>query len=87
MKTGKKWGSGVYLCTCNSSFEADIISSKLSAEKIPCVKKYTGASNFMEIAMGSNTTQEIEIYVPEGALEDAKEIIIPVPIEDDYRES
>ena len=56
MSDKKKWGSGVYLCTCSSSFEVDMLVSKLAAEKIPCVKKYLGASNFMEIALGSNTT-------------------------------
>ena len=40
----------------------------------------------MEIALGSNTIQEIQIYVPEEMLEAAKEAIIPVPIEDDFEE-
>lgn len=86
MSDKKKWGCGVHLCTCSSSFEADMLVSKLAAEKIPCVKKYLGASNFMEIALGSNTTQEIELYVPDNTLEVAKEIIIPVPIDDDFEE-
>lgn len=86
MSDKKKWGSGVYLCTCNSSFEADMLASKLAAENIPCVKKYIGASNFMEIALGSNITQEIELYVPEETLSVAKETIIPVPIEDDFEQ-
>ena len=82
----EKWRDGVYLCSVQNSFEADIIESKLRAENIPCVKNYRGASNFMEIAMGSNTTQDIEIYVPEECLEAAKEAIVPVPIEDDFEE-
>lgn len=67
-----KWRNGVYLCDAHTSFEADIIESKLRAEGIPCVKNYRGASNFMEIALGSNTIQEIQIYVPEEMLEAAK---------------
>ena len=81
-----KWRNGVYLCDAHTSFEADIIESKLRAEGIPCVKNCRGASNFMEIALGSNTIQEIQIYVPEEMLEAAKEAIIPVPIEDDFEE-
>lgn len=82
----RHWRNGVYLCTAATSFEADMIESKLRAEGIPCVKNYRGASNFMEIALGSNTTQAIEIYVPESTLDKARETLIPVPIEDDYTE-
>ena len=82
----EKWRDGVFLCSVQNSLEADIIESKLRAEGIPCVKNYRGASNFMEIALGSNTTQDIQIYVPEETLEAAREAIVPVPIEDDYEE-
>jgi len=82
----RQWRYGVYLTTVNNSLEADILESKLRAEDIPCLKKYKGASNFMEIVLGSNTTQAIEIYVPESTLEKAKEVIVPVPIEDDFIE-
>ena len=40
----------------------------------------------MEIALGSNTTQDIDIYVPEETLDAAREAIVPVPIEDDFEE-
>ena len=82
----KRWRDGVYLTTVRDSFQADILESKLRAEGIPCVKNYRGSSNFMEIALGSNTTQDIDIYVPEETLEMAKEIIVPVPIDDDFEE-
>ena len=82
----EKWRDGVFLCEAKSSFEADIIESKLRAEDSPCVKNYRGASNFMEIALGSNVTQNIEIYVPEQCLDAAREAIVPVPIEDDFEE-
>lgn len=77
-----EWRDGVFLCTANNSFEADIIESKLRGEGIPCLKKYEGASNYLEIFMGSNSTFPIDIYVPEEALEDAKNIIVAVPLEE-----
>lgn len=80
------WRGGVYLCTAESSFQADILESKLRGEGIPCVKKYQGASNFIEIAMGNNNAYPIDLYVPEEALEDAKNVIVPVPIDEDFDE-
>ncbi len=85
-KEGRKWRDGVYLCTANSTMDADIIESKLAGEGIPCVRDYRGSGNFMEIALGINTMQDIDIYVPEEALESAKEVIVPVPLEDDFEE-
>lgn len=78
------WRGGVYLCTADSSFQADLLESKLKSEGIPCVKKYQAASNFIEIAMGNNNAYPIDLYVPEEALEDAKNIIVPIPLEDDF---
>lgn len=76
------WRDGVYLCTAESSFQADLLESKLRSEGIPCVKKYQDASNYIEIFMGNNTAYPIDIYVPAETLEDAKNIIVAVPIED-----
>ncbi len=81
-----RWREGVYLCTCESSLQADIIESKLRSEGIPCLKKYKGASNFIEIAMGNSTAFPIDIYVREETLDAARDIIIPVPIDDDFEE-
>jgi hypothetical protein len=81
------WRDGVYLTTCYSTFDSDIIESKLRAENIPCIKNYRGASNFMEITLGYDSTQAIEIFVPEQELERAKEAIKSIPIEDDYEEA
>jgi len=78
----KEWRGGVYLCTAKSSFEADILESKLRSENIPCIKRYKGASNFLEIAMGSNVAYPIEIYVPEALLEDAQNVIVAVPLDE-----
>ena len=43
---------------------------------------YKGQGNYIEIFMGQNTTVPIELYVPEKSLEDAKNIIIPVDLDD-----
>ena len=81
---GDKWREGVYLTTVWSSLEADIIESKLRSEDIPFVRRYEGAANFIEIATGGNTIQNIQIFVPEELLEDAKNVIKPVPLDDDF---
>lgn len=78
-----EWRGGVFLCTTRDSMEADILESKLRSEGIPCIKKYRGASNFLEIAMGKNTAFPIDLYVPKETLEDAKNIIVPVPLSED----
>lgn len=66
--------------------QADILISKLAAEGIPCMKRHEGASNFLELYMGVSTMFPVELYVPEESLEQAMEIIRPVPIEDDFDE-
>jgi len=77
-----EWRGGAYLCTAKDSFEADILESKLRGEGIPCIKKYKGASNALEIIMGASIAYPIDIYVPETALEDAKNVVLAVPLED-----
>ena len=81
------WRGGVYLTTASSSFEADLFVSKLESEGIPAMKRYMGASNFIEITMGMTSAYPVEIYVPESTLEEAREVIRPVPIEDDFEEA
>lgn len=82
-KQNDEWRGGVFLCTTRDSMEADILESKLRGEGIPCLKKYRGASNFIEIAMGQNVAFPIDLYVRAESLEDARNIIIPVPLADD----
>lgn len=77
---GKEWRDGVYLCTAKDSFESDLLESKLRSEGIPSIKKFRGASNFLEIFMGSSSAYPIDIYVPGETLEDAANIIVAVPI-------
>ena len=79
---GYRWRDGAYLCTVTDSFQADILESKLRSENIPCEKKYIGSSNYLEIVFGTNTVGEIELYVPAECLEDAKNIIVPVDLDD-----
>ena len=81
------WRGGVYLTTAKSTFEADILESKLAAENIACMRRYEGASNFLEITMGLSTVFPVEIYVPGDLLLKAQKVIEPVPIEDDFIES
>ena len=80
-KEQKEWRGGVYLCTAKNSFEADLLESKLRSEGIPSIKKFKGASNFLEIFMGSNSAFPIDIYVPAETLDDAKNIIVAVPLD------
>lgn len=86
-KKEEPWRGGVWLTTVSSSFEADLLESKLRAEAIPVLRKYEGASNFLEISMGFNSAYPIELYVPEQALQKARELIEPVPIGDDFEEA
>ena len=84
----KEWRDGVYLTTVSDSLLADILESKLRSEGIPSIRKYTGAGNAMEIIMGSDNGQPIDLYVPEEALADAKNIIVAIPIlSDDFDEN
>ncbi|MDD7409259.1 MAG: DUF2007 domain-containing protein [Anaerovoracaceae bacterium] len=83
----KVWRDGVFLTSAKDSFEADIFISKLAGEGIPAEKRYQGNSNMLEIYMGMSTISPVDIYVPADALEEAKEIIKPVPIEDDFVEA
>lgn len=76
----KEWRDGVYLCTARDSFEADLLESKLRSEGIPSIKRFKGASNFLEIFMGSSSAYPIDLYVPAETLEDARNVIVAVPI-------
>lgn len=84
--TKKEWRDGVFLCTASNSFEADIFESKLRSEGIPCMRKFKGASNAMEIFMGQSLAFPIDIYVPKETLEDAMNIIVPFPLEEETNE-
>ena len=82
--TSKEWRDGVFLCRTENSLEADILESKLRGEGMPCVKKYLGGSNMIEVLMGRNDAFPIDLYVPKQLLEDAKNVIVPVALDDDF---
>lgn len=79
---GYHWRDGVYLCTVMDSFQADLLESKLHAENIPTQRKYVGSASYLEVVFGNAMGGEMEIYVPESCLEDAKNIIVPVDLDD-----
>lgn len=81
------WRDGVYLTTVQTSFEADIVESKLRGAGIPSIRRYEGGGNYLEIVFGQQSVYPIEIYVPENALKEAQAVIVPVPIEDDFEEA
>ena len=82
-KEKREWRDGTYLTTAKNSLEADILESKLEGEGIPVMRRYQGAGNAMEIIMGNSLTYPIDLYVPLEALEDSKNIIVPIPLEED----
>lgn len=84
--TSKEWRGGVFLCRTDNSFQADLLESKLRSEGIPCMKKYLGGSNAIEILMGRNDAFPIDLYVPAVCLADAQNVIVPVAIDDDFED-
>lgn len=76
------WRDGVYLCTVNHTMDAELLESKLRSEGIPSERKYVGAAHYLEVVFGNDLVGAIEIYVPEECLEDAKNIIVPVDLDD-----
>lgn len=79
-KVKEQWRDGTFLTTARNTLEADIFESKLQGEGIPVIRRYSGAGNAMEIIMGNTLNYPIDLYVPEEALEEALNIIVPVPI-------
>ena len=78
------WRDSMYLCTADNSFQADLFESKLRGENIPCQRRYEGAGNYMEILMGgqNSITNPVDLYVPKECLEDAKNVIVPVDLDE-----
>lgn len=84
--TDKPWRGGVFLCRTENSLQADILESKLRSEGIPCMKKYLGGSNMIEVLMGRNDAFPIDLYVLEECLEDARNVIVPFEIDENFEE-
>ena len=62
--------------TTFDSFEADQVIATLEYYDIPSYKKVKGSGQYIGILMGHMTTHEINIYVPEEAVEKAVNILI-----------
>lgn len=78
----KAWRDGVRLCSVRGEMNAELLMAKLRAEGIPSEKRYVGAGNYMTFILGQDFANDIDIYVPEASLEDAKNIIIPIDLSD-----
>ncbi len=53
------------------SFEAERVAALLESEGIPSFKREHGAGQYLSILFGTNTTQCIEIIIPEDCAEEA----------------
>jgi len=63
-----------FLINVADDIEARIIESKLKLYGIPVMRKYRGASAYVNLYTG-NTMFGIDLYVPSRALDTAKDII------------
>ncbi|HHV99380.1 MAG TPA: hypothetical protein GXX36_07375 [Clostridiaceae bacterium] len=63
-----------FLINVADDIEARIIESKLKLHGIPIMRKYRGASAYVNLYTG-NTMFGIDLYVPSRALDTAKDII------------
>ncbi|MBR4669267.1 MAG: DUF2007 domain-containing protein [Butyrivibrio sp.] len=57
------------------AFEAERVSALLEAEGIPSFKREHGAGQYLSIVFGTNTTQCIEIIIPESCEEKAQKVL------------
>ena len=69
------FGEPVLLLTVYDKIEADMLLAMLREQKIPAFVKSPGIGGYMEIIMGIVTFQGAKIYVPQGLLEQAREIV------------
>ena len=65
----------VKIYTTFDSFEADQVISTLAYYDIPTVKRVEGSGQYIGILMGHMTTHEINIFVPDEAVDKAIEIL------------
>ncbi|MCR5665708.1 MAG: DMT family transporter [Eubacterium sp.] len=70
----------VLLCKTYDSFEANRILAVLESNQIPAYKREHGAGQYLQIFMGVNTTQEIDIVIPMQAKEKAEKLLTEVGI-------
>jgi len=60
-----------FLVSVANDIEAQVIEFLLLSERIPVLKKYKGAGDYLQICMGS-TIFGVDLYVPSKLLEEAK---------------
>ncbi|MBQ9305652.1 DUF2007 domain-containing protein [Butyrivibrio sp.] len=61
--------------TTYDSFEADKVIALFKSEGIPSYKREHGAGQYLSIILGTNTTQAIEIVIPESSEEKARQLL------------
>ena len=61
--------------TTYDSFEADKVVALLESEGIPSYKREYGAGQYLSIILGTNTTQAIDIIIPEKSMDRAIQIL------------
>ena len=67
--------SEIKIFTTFDSFDADQVISTLAYYDIPSVKRVKGSGQYIGILMGHMTTHEIDVYVPDEAVDRAVEIL------------
>lgn len=65
----------IKIYTTFDSFDADQVISTLAYYDIPSVKRVEGSGQYIGILMGHMTTHEIDVYVPDEAVDKAIEIL------------
>ena len=65
----------VLFTTVNTSFEADQIIAILMSNDIPAYKKETGSGQWLNVFMGVNTINPVDIYIPEKLVDKANEVL------------
>ena len=61
--------------TTYDSFEADKVVALLKSEGIPSYKREHGAGQYLSIILSTNTTQAIDIIIPEKSMDRAIQIL------------
>ena len=67
--------SEVKIYTTFDSFDADQVIATLALYDIPSVKRIKGSGQYIGILMGHMTTHEINIFVPDEAVDKAVDIL------------
>ena len=67
--------SEIKIYTTFDSFDADQVIATLEYYGIPSVKRIRGSGQYIGILMGHMTTHEINIFVPDEAVDKAVDIL------------